>query len=46
MRTLFLDCSFGVSGDMLISSLLGHLKDESEFRKKLDDIKCPNVVEV
>lgn len=46
MRTLFLDCSFGVSGDMLISSLLGHLKDESEFRKKLDDIKCPNEVEV
>lgn len=40
MRTLFLDCTFGVSGDMLISSLLGHLDDFSLFTKQLEKIEC------
>ncbi|MBQ9625294.1 MAG: DUF111 family protein, partial [Clostridia bacterium] len=31
MRTLFLDLSFGVAGDMLISSLLCHLERDSIF---------------
>lgn len=35
MRRLFLDCSRGVSGDMLISSLLCHLKDERLFFEEM-----------
>lgn len=40
MTTLYLDCIFGVSGDMLISSLCGHLKDVSAFMSALMGISC------
>ena len=41
MKILFLDCSMGVSGDMLMSSLIGLFDDKEEVIKDLNMIGVP-----
>ncbi len=43
---LFLDCSLGVSGDMFLSSLLCHLKDEELFFKEMKKLSVYPLVEI
>ncbi len=44
MKVLFFDCSMGVSGDMLLSSLIGLFDDKEEVLKNLNSIGVPDTV--
>lgn len=43
MRTLYLECSTGVSGDMMISSLSGLITEPEAFIEQLNDLGIPGV---
>jgi len=43
MRTLYLECSTGVSGDMMISSLSGLISEPETFIEKLNNLCIPGV---
>lgn len=44
MRTLYLDCSMGAAGDMLMAALLELLPDPDAFVKELNALGIPGVV--
>jgi hypothetical protein len=43
LKTLYLDCSMGCAGDMLLSSLTALTSDGDSFLEKLNGLKIPNV---
>ncbi|MCR5325057.1 MAG: nickel pincer cofactor biosynthesis protein LarC [Lachnospiraceae bacterium] len=43
MKTLYIDCSMGVAGDMLTAALLELLPDKDGFIKELNDLGIPDV---
>ncbi len=43
MKTLYLDCSMGASGDMLTAALWELLPDREGFEKKLNSLNIPSV---
>ncbi len=43
MKILYLDCSMGASGDMLLSSLSELLDDQAAFISELNSLKLPGV---
>ena len=43
MRVLYLDCSSGVSGDMVAAALYGVVDDKESFRKEVSDLGIPGV---
>lgn len=43
MRTLYIDCSMGAAGDMLMGALCELLPDKSEFVEKMNSLGIPGV---
>lgn len=43
MKTLYLECNMGASGDMLLSALLELINDKEEFLKKLNSLGISGV---
>lgn len=43
MRTIYLECAMGASGDMLMSALAGLLPDTRDFLKQLNSLPLPGI---